>query len=124
MPPVFVISPSGETVNASDLKSAALMGLGVQVPWRAPFAYVGENKLIEKNKMRAKRRHEKQRAIARTRAHFLMRSWNEIENLTYYVTRHADNEARCSCAMCGNPRKWGGEKTIQEMRFSFSFVEE
>lgn len=29
----------------------------------------------------------------------------------------ADHLAACSCWMCGNPRKWHGELTMQERRF-------
>jgi len=32
--------------------------------------------------------------------------------------RAADYLAVCSCAMCGNPRRYFGEKTIQERRFA------
>jgi hypothetical protein len=30
----------------------------------------------------------------------------------------ADNLKKCSCPICGNPRKWQGELTIQEIRAS------
>ncbi len=30
--------------------------------------------------------------------------------------RLADNLASCSCWMCGNPRRWHGEVTMQERR--------
>ena len=30
--------------------------------------------------------------------------------------RLADNLASCSCWMCGNPRRWFGELTMQEIR--------
>lgn len=30
--------------------------------------------------------------------------------------RLADNLASCSCWMCGNPRRWLGEVTMQERR--------
>jgi len=32
--------------------------------------------------------------------------------------RAAEYLAVCSCAMCGNPRRYFGEKTIQERRFA------
>ncbi len=28
----------------------------------------------------------------------------------------ADNLAKCSCEMCGNPRKWFKKKTLQELK--------
>ncbi len=30
--------------------------------------------------------------------------------------KNADHPAKCSCWMCGNPRRHDGEKTIQEKR--------
>jgi len=30
---------------------------------------------------------------------------------------YADHLAICSCAMCGNPRKYFGKKTIQERKY-------
>lgn len=33
---------------------------------------------------------------------------------------NADHLAECSCYMCGNPRKWFGDKTIQERRFEIA----
>lgn len=35
---------------------------------------------------------------------------------------NADHLAECSCFMCGNPRKWWNEKTLQERRFEASFA--
>lgn len=35
-----------------------------------------------------------------------------------YARRHADNRKSCSCYMCGNPRKYWKELTLQEKRFS------
>lgn len=34
----------------------------------------------------------------------------------HYHPKLVDNLANCSCTMCGNPRKWFGELTIQERR--------
>ena len=31
---------------------------------------------------------------------------------------------RCSCPMCGNPRKHFGQKTLQEMRSDINFTEQ
>ena len=30
--------------------------------------------------------------------------------------KRRDFNQGCSCPMCGNPRKWFGEKTLQEVR--------
>jgi len=32
------------------------------------------------------------------------------------VSRELNHGKRCSCPMCGNPRKWYKEKTIQEKK--------
>lgn len=34
-----------------------------------------------------------------------------------YAAVKAGTPKPCSCFMCGNPRKWFGEKSIQERRF-------
>lgn len=34
-----------------------------------------------------------------------------------YAKKHAMNCGNPNCVMCGNPRKFFGEKTIQEQRF-------
>jgi len=65
---------------------------------------------------RAERRHHHNRMKKRT---------EEFRDLDYYretdpekfaeqVCRRAENRQRCSCHMCGNPRKHWKEKTLQE----------
>lgn len=34
----------------------------------------------------------------------------------YYHPKLVNNRTACSCMMCGNPRKWFGERSIQERR--------
>jgi hypothetical protein len=41
-----------------------------------------------------------------------------------YLSYHVKNLAKCSCWMCGNPRKYHGEKTLQEQIFNSKFNEE
>jgi hypothetical protein len=41
-----------------------------------------------------------------------------------YLSRHVKNLVKCSCWMCGNPRKFHGEKTLQEQIFDTKFNEE
>lgn len=55
---------------------------------------------------RSERRHHKERMKARARRLLPGRSPEHL----------ADNMAKCSCPMCGNPRKWFGDPTIQEMK--------
>ena len=31
-------------------------------------------------------------------------------------SRDMNKRLSCSCSMCGNPRKWFGDKTLQEVR--------
>ena len=39
------------------------------------------------------------------------------EIISHKVPRMANNRKLCSCEMCGNPRRYYGEKTIQERKF-------
>jgi hypothetical protein len=41
-----------------------------------------------------------------------------------YLSFHVKNLAKCSCWMCGNPRKFHGEKTLQEQIFDVKFSEQ
>jgi len=68
---------------------------------------------------RAERRHQKFRI--RERARRIMRLWGtaNFDN----VVRCAENLCTCSGYCCGNPRKWFGEKTLQEKRADESMVE-
>lgn len=45
--------------------------------------------------------------------------WNELseDNRTTMSRVHRNTTKVCSCFMCGNPRKFFNEKTIQEKRF-------
>ena len=45
------------------------------------------------------------------------------EHLRHHMLRHEDTTTQCSCAMCGNPRKYFNEKTMQEKRFDESSKE-
>ena len=66
---------------------------------------------------RAERRHHARRMKAR------VLNWQKQENARMdhawgismeYVVRHAEHRAKCSCWMCGNPRKWSKERTRKE----------
>ena len=50
------------------------------------------------------RRHDSERVKA-----------NRLKN-THSGPVTAETPAACSCWMCGNPRKWFGQRTIQERR--------
>ena len=38
------------------------------------------------------------------------------EDFPYWVARNTRDRTPCSCPMCGNKRRWFGEKTMQEKR--------
>ena len=40
------------------------------------------------------------------------------EDIAIQIQGLEKNRAKCSRACCGNQRKWTGEKTVQEKRFS------
>ena len=61
-----------------------------------------------KSSKRALRRHQKARAKAKAR-----RVYPHDRQ-----AKSADHLAVCSCWMCGNPRKWYGEPTMQERKAS------
>jgi len=64
---------------------------------------------------RAYRRHQRHRALARaTRA--LRRLGLPVEPCRAYA--FAVDRKPCSCWMCGNPRRYFGEPTVQERRES------
>lgn len=52
-------------------------------------------------RLRSERRHESSRIK---------------KNRKDYASSRVETPKPCSCFMCGNPRKWFGEKTVQERR--------
>lgn len=64
----------------------------------------------------AKRRHDRGRMISRAKR--IMRSWSSSSDswVEWAACRWANNMKKCSCDMCGNPRKLYGP-TVQELRF-------
>ena len=68
--------------------------------------------------MRAKRRAAIERMRARVRqwiSWWRYVTWTEEEKAKY-VARNADTRHPCSRWCCGNPRKYFGEKTLQEKK--------
>ena len=61
---------------------------------------------------RAARRHHKARMKKRAVRIYSQDPISAPEN----ASRWGDHITVCSCYMCGNPRKWFGEKTMQEKR--------
>ncbi|PWC48404.1 hypothetical protein [Azospirillum sp. TSA6c] len=62
---------------------------------------------MSKDMMRARRRHDRARMVAKVRR---ILPWADVPQ------KVADNMAVCSCWMCGNPRRYRIELTIQERR--------
>jgi len=69
--------------------------------------------------MRTRDWRRAQRFRIREKAKRILRTWGSplypytVEEQVGYM---ADNMQKCSCYMCGNPRKQFGEKTIQERK--------
>jgi hypothetical protein len=64
---------------------------------------------------------------ARDRAFRYLRwlcSYNPESITAELVARYAVDRAPCSCSMCGNPRRFFGEVTLQELRASYRRDEE
>src|SRR5688572_12656464 len=64
---------------------------------------------------RALRRHHRQRML-RCALRSLVLSWLRDDERRHAALRRYDNLARCSCWMCGNPRRYEGRVTLQEQR--------
>jgi hypothetical protein len=62
-----------------------------------------------KDKKRALRRHHAER-LKRKRARY----WTAVTERQRAIA--VNTPCRCSCWMCGNPRRHWGEKTVQEQR--------
>jgi len=72
-----------------------------------------------KNKKRALRLHHKMRIKSKRKDYLLMKDLDSISILKFINTPKP-----CSCFMCGNPRKFWKEKTLQEIRSRTNFEEE
>jgi hypothetical protein len=68
---------------------------------------------MEKSMKRAERRHHVQR-LKQTRAKYVALNW--WDNQPKRLGMLTQNPKKCSCYMCGNPRKWDNEKTLTEYR--------
>lgn len=71
------------------------------------------------SKSRSERRHHHQRMLDRVKTfHWLKNKfWNGTdEERDLHLKKMAETRQKCSCHMCGNPRKYWKEKTMQEKR--------
>ncbi len=68
--------------------------------------------MAEKSMTRALRRHHAARLKAARRFYH----GRDNTETPRYLGQVVQTPASCSCWMCGNPRKYNGERTIQELR--------
>jgi hypothetical protein len=81
-----------------------------------------------KNKIRAQRRHNRQRMIKKAeklvnRDFYYSKDFYNEDYLSKTARKMADNPTKCSCEMCSRTRKLIGE-TIQERKNEISFKED
>lgn len=71
-----------------------------------------------KSTRRALRRHHRDRMLRRTLRSLVMRDWYtqpDANELRQRALRWYNNLKKCSCYMCGNPRRYEGYRTRQEL---------
>lgn len=69
---------------------------------------------------RSERRHHHWRMVNKTKGFKWLKDlkeWFDDDGVDRKIKCVAENRKKCSCLMCGNPRKYWKEKTIQEKRF-------
>ena len=64
----------------------------------------------------SKRRH-KTEVKSKRQAKIAKAAGIKVESPHRFAKQHATNCGNSNCVMCGNPRKFFGDKTIQEQRF-------
>ncbi|MEZ4775950.1 MAG: hypothetical protein R3D00_22420 [Bacteroidia bacterium] len=69
-----------------------------------------------KNYQRAIRRHHRERLLQKRKNYWGNDRVHEIK------ANVINTPKPCSCFMCGNPRKYWNEKTVQERRFALDWV--
>lgn len=65
---------------------------------------------------RAQRRHDNERLKVVRSRHMLVAEHDGSRPSDKRIGKHLNTAAMCSCHMCGNPRKFFGEPTMQERR--------
>ena len=68
--------------------------------------------------LRAQRRHHASRLKKKRACYWGGQNWLTPEERIRRIGRIYRTPAPCSCAMCGNPRKFFHEDSIQERRWS------
>lgn len=78
-----------------------------------------------KDRKRAIRRHHRERMLKKRYKQVKTWNWHKpTEEFFRQETRYRlHTPCRCSCPMCGNPRKFLNEKTLDEVRNEISYEE-
>jgi hypothetical protein len=76
---------------------------------------MGEREENVRSSTRAYRRHQRLRMLDRALRSLMFSDMTEAER-GHRALRQLDHLKNYSCWMCGNPRKYMGERTIQERR--------
>ena len=73
---------------------------------------------MSRQRGRAQRREDARRAVARARkvVRAQLGSDADVQEVEALARKLANNMAACSCPLCGNPRKWLGSHSVQELR--------
>jgi hypothetical protein len=64
---------------------------------------------------RSWRRAQRNRVLKKAYSVAKDMGFNSIETRMMWAKQNANNLAHCSCSMCGNPRRYYGDKTKQEL---------
>ena len=75
---------------------------------------------MKENNSRAVRRHHLARLKNSRKHYFVVNWWDDVDKRLGVISQYPK---KCSCPMCGNPRKWLNERTISEMRDDFRVVD-
>lgn len=68
----------------------------------------------------SRNRHHTER-IRHKRKRYFVTGFREERDTRFFRVRFIECPKPCSCWMCGNPRKWNNDETLQERRYSLRF---
>jgi len=75
-----------------------------------------------KNYKRALRRFHSQRILSKRKKSYVSQMLIEEGISEKNLKKHLKNPVPCSCWMCGNPRKYQKEKSLQELKAQEKFT--
>lgn len=73
---------------------------------------------------RGNRRHHNERLKERAKKILKQKFWSQPRDIDQVAAKSFNHLKNCSCYMCGNPRKYSNEQTLQEMRNNEVFSQE